>query len=480
MLRRTPRPLALLLAVAALLSVGWTFGTAPFQGPDEPAHFNYAQYLAETGKRPSVTQGTHPDSTGVGAALNFLHLDQLAGVGNARPAWGELEEQRFERVLRAAGEEADEDGAGPNPLAKNPPLYYAYEAVPYMVGSLGSFWDRLTLMRLASGVLYLIAVAFAWFAAAEAFAATWPRLMAAGSVALLPQMTALSGTVNADNLLVAAWSAFFFFALRLARRGPSTRLVLGLCAAAAASLLTHGRGIAIAIPLAGTLALALLLARPSPRQALRWLAPGVALLVVAFGVYRFLLTPETGAYGGEVTLSSARGMTIKGFLNVVWQFYLPPLPFMDPPIGPDYGYRQVFIESFFGRFATLEVGFPGEVYTLIQAACAIGLAGLVATIAGRWAEVRERWPQVAVALLTTASMIGLLHLASYRSLVGTLDPLITGRYLLPVIVGFGLAIAFVVSSLPARAGALVGGTVLGGLLVLNLSGLLLTLTRFYG
>src|SRR3954452_21030301 len=78
MLRRIPRPLALLLAVAALLSVAWTFTLAPFQGPDEPAHFNYSQYLAETGHRPSVNLGGHPDSTAAANALYFFNLDQLA------------------------------------------------------------------------------------------------------------------------------------------------------------------------------------------------------------------------------------------------------------------------------------------------------------------------------------------------------------------------------------------------------------------
>ena len=45
MLRRVPLPLALLLAVAALLVLAWTFTTTPLQGPDEPEHFGYAQQL---------------------------------------------------------------------------------------------------------------------------------------------------------------------------------------------------------------------------------------------------------------------------------------------------------------------------------------------------------------------------------------------------------------------------------------------------
>jgi hypothetical protein len=148
--------------------------------------------------------------------------------------------------------------------------------------------------------------------------------------------------------------------------------------------------------------------------------------------------------------------------------------------GPDYGFRQVFIETFFGKFATLEVAYPDGVYSLIQGACAVGFAGLVAAVAGRWASVRVRWAEVTVLLSVAIAMIALLHLASYRSLVGSPDPLITGRYLLPIVAVFAITVAFVVGSLRARASAVVGSLVLSALLALNLCGLMLTLTRFYG
>ena len=79
MLRRVPRPLALLLAVAALLVLAWTFTTTPFQGPDEPEHFGYAQQLAETGHRPTVVEGTRPKSTQVLTALDLIQPEPARG-----------------------------------------------------------------------------------------------------------------------------------------------------------------------------------------------------------------------------------------------------------------------------------------------------------------------------------------------------------------------------------------------------------------
>jgi hypothetical protein len=167
-------------------------------------------------------------------------------------------------------------------------------------------------------------------------------------------------------------------------------------------------------------------------------------------------------------------------VNTTWHFYFPHLPFMSPRIGPDYGYRQVFIESFFGRFASLEVAYPAAVYELIQAACAIGIAGLAVAASRRWAAVRRRWRQIVALVAVTVPMLALLHTASYRALLGGPDPLITGRYLLPLVVVFGLTTAFVITSLRPRASAALGALVLSGLLALNITGLILTLARFYG
>jgi 4-amino-4-deoxy-L-arabinose transferase-like glycosyltransferase len=479
MRRGIPRPLALLLAVAALLTVAWTFTVAPLQGPDEPAHFNYSQHLAETGHKPSPDTGNHVDSTQTLTALISFNLNQLAGVADARPAWSKLEERRFDDTLERLGPKAAKDGSGPNPLGKNPPLYYAYEAVPYYVGSVGSFWDRLTVMRLSSGLLFLVGVVLTWLAASELFARTWPRVIATGCFALLPQMTALSGTINADNLLICVWTAFTYVALRLAHRGPTARRILALCTLAGASLLTHGRGTAILPALLVVVIVAMVRFRPARLQMARVLAPGLLALLAIVLAYRFLLAPSTGAYGGEVSTHGG-SLSITGFIGTAWQFYLPRLPFMDPSQGAGYGYRQVFIESFFGRFATLEVGYPKVVYDLIQGLCFIGLCLLAATIAGRWATLRARWPEVVTVAAIAVSMIGLLNLASYRALVISNDPLITGRYLLPIAAIFGLVIAWTLTSLRPRASALLGTFVLTGLFALNLGGLMLSFARFYG
>ena len=73
-----------------------------------------------------------------------------------------------------------------------------------------------------------------------------------------------------------------------------------------------------------------------------------------------------------------------------------------------------------------------------------------------------------------------LHVSGYRNLQGPpFDPLLVGRYLLPLVVFMGLAIAYVCVSLPKRVGSLLGTLVLTTFLVLCLCGLGLTIGRFY-
>jgi hypothetical protein len=73
-----------------------------------------------------------------------------------------------------------------------------------------------------------------------------------------------------------------------------------------------------------------------------------------------------------------------------------------------------------------------------------------------------------------------LHYVSYRSLLGDAsEPLIVGRYLLPMIALFGLAVAFTLGSLPWRLGPLLGAVLLATALLFGLTGIGITMTRFY-
>jgi hypothetical protein len=479
-----PLPLALLLAVGALQVVGWDVALPAFQGPDEAAHFGYVQYLAETGRIPNSSGAAKPNSTQAGALLRDLNLEATLGNLTGRPAWSSLDLTLWRSVERSLPPGSAANGSGPNQIAKNPPLYYAVMAVPYRLLLWLPLLKRLFLMRLFSSLFYLATIALTWVLAGELLGRVrWKQTLATGVVALQPKLAFMGAVINADILLIALTTAFLLAAVRLVRRGATMRRVLVASLLAAAASLTQGRGLATIPVLAVALLVTWIRHRPAARAALSAAGAAAGTLLFAFVAYLEFGRGGGGAglYGGQVHEVNSGPFNIRQFLSSIWQFYLPRLPGMHKRIGPEYGYRQVFIETFYGTFASLEVIFPKRVSDFLQVLSAIGLVGLCMACVAKWRRLISEWPTVVVLVSLPVVTLLLLHYASYRALLGNggTDPLITGRYLLPMISLFGLAIAFTVGSLPRRVGPPVGAAILSIGVLLSLAGIGLTAARFY-
>jgi hypothetical protein len=290
----------------------------------------------------------------------------------------------------------------------------------------------------------------------------------------------MSGVVNPDIMLAAVWAALAYLALVAVRVGPRPKVLIGLGAVAGLSALSHPRGLAGVLALVMILAVVLWRARPWTRRMAAWTVGGFAVLAVGVaGALAYSSAHGGGSsIGGEVGSATGAG-SIKGFLSYVWQFYLPPLRTMTPQ-GPPYGYRQVFVEGLGGTFGSLEITYPLWVYDALQLAAGIGLILLVMCVVRRWERVVAHGAQVLVMCALPLAMLAVLHVSAYRDLQGPpYDPLLVGRYLLPLVVPMGLAIAFVCSSLPRRTGAWLGTLVLTTFTVLCMTGLALSVARFY-
>ncbi len=264
-------------------------------------------------------------------------LNMLPTVGAARPSWSPADEAALRRALDSLGPEGRKNGTGPNPAAQNPPLYYAYAAVPYWAGRLLGldFTGRLMLVRWATSLLYLATIALTWLFVAELVRARWARVLAAALVALIPQLAFIGAIVNPDIMLVAIWTAFLALSARVFTRGPTTRRVLGIGALTAASALTHGRGLLLLPPAAAAVALACWQHRVGWGAALRE-AAGALGLVAAGGLTALLVTRSASggaAFGGVATANSA-GTTPRGLIDYLWQFYLGRRGLIGPESRP--------------------------------------------------------------------------------------------------------------------------------------------------
>ena len=468
MLRRVPLPLALILAVAAVSGVTWSLVMPALQGPDEVSHFSYVQKIVDAHELPwkpsgaATAPGTFPYSDEVLVAQDQAGLGPLAANVAARPLWTSVDERVWQR--RADGiTHKDKVNGGFTSAFKNPPLYYLYQAVPYAAASGGSFFDRQFVMRLANVPLLLVGLVFVWLVAGELAGRGWPQTLATAAAALVPQLQNLTATVNPDLMLVALWSAAIYVMVLLLRRGPRPALIAALAALCVAGGLTHPRSLPLLVPAAAAVLLSLLRGRTR-------LTPAIVTCSLAAAYSVVVLALATRANG------SARE-----FLSYVWQFYLPKLSFMTPKIGPsDYGFRQAYVERLYGTLAQLEVVLPRGVEAWLYWITIAGLIGLVVALVIRRASVRRESASAWVLSLTIFSILLGLHLVAYRAMLGTPgDPIVTARYLLPLLPLFGVALALIAKALPARVAGAFAGFVLAAGVALQLGSIGLLVERFY-
>jgi hypothetical protein len=485
-LRQVPLPLALLLACAAVLSTAWALSTAPLQGPDEIDHVAYVARLAETGHIPLANSGNRTYAPDQDEALFGLGYQRLLQNRNVRAPTQTLSEQRFRAFEDRLAPGAPGTGEGPLSTAKNPPLYYAYEAIGWRLTPGGHYFGRLFMLRAFSGLALLAMVIFAWLMAGEVFLGRrLPQTVAAGVPALLPMTGYMSGIVNSDILLAAIFTAFGWLALRTVRLGPTWPRAAALTLVAVAAVLTHGRGLAIVPPLAVALVVAWLVHAKSLRATLTAAGASLAVAVAGFVVLRASQSSSGGGasvYGGELSAHTTGSFSVRELLSNIWQFYLPRLHEQIPRPGPSYGWRQMIIEQYLaGVFGSFEVFFPAWVYDTMQVAVAaiIVLAWTLGAV--HWRALVARWPVVVVLAATVGAIMLFLHIVSYRALLDTsgANPLLAGRYALPLTAFIGVTIGAVVAALPRRLGYALATLVLVGLVALSVGGLGLNVERFY-
>jgi 4-amino-4-deoxy-L-arabinose transferase-like glycosyltransferase len=470
-----------LLVLAALQGLAWSLATAPLHGPDEPAHVAYAQLLAETGHGPKATTGTRSVSTEVARAQYEMNLAPIIGHVDARPTWSVI--RSVSKTLDDVPDAQRKDGAGPNSVAQNPPLYYTYTALAYRLSPEQSLLGRLFAMRAATVALYVGTVALAWLLAGELFQRRWLQFVATAVVGLHPKLASVAGNVNPDTLLVTLSTAFLLVGARILKRGATTRRVVGLAFLTGLAALTHGRGLFLVPPAVLVLLLGVLQTHPSRAQLTRQAALATAALGVCLvGAYLWTRTTSAGggAFGGEVGRAATQELGPRQFLAYLWHFYLPGGSFIGPQLGPPYGFRQFYIGTFFSAYANLEVTLsPGvDLWLTRMAGFGASLLAVLAVIRRRalWAQ----WRLVLFAVGTFFSLMALLHISSYRDLQVGGDPLITGRYLLPCIALLGIACAWAIGSLPRRVGPLAAAVLVAGLLLLDIGAFLINAQRFVG
>lgn len=476
-----PAPLALLLVVVAIAGVGWALITPPFQSPDEGSHFAYAQSLAQRlalpgdHNRASYSQDQLTADFAVQASIRS-HFS-----GEMRTNWSTRDYATY--LAAAKRDPSRSDGGGPNAASANPPLYYLYADVAYWASYWGNTFDRLYAMRLWGVSLLLLTVVGAWLLAGEVLGRIrLAQLACATVVGLFPMQTFISTSVSPDAMLVTLWTFALWLATRVITRRLQARDALALCAVTAAAILTKATSYALVPGVVVALFFGWLGRRsgehPIPKRTVAAAILVPALLVLAWiGLSKALGRP---VINGILTPAgaSARPFLVREFISDVWQYYLPRLPSM-VPLRSTYGLPlfDVWLREGWGMFGFLEIEMSNWLYgllTAITAAVAVVTIGIVARF-----RDRIRLELVGVYALVLVGLVGGLHLTEYRSILAGQGPVLQGRYLLPVIGLFGLAVALIVTRVPTRVRGAACGALAAGMLLLQILALATIVQGYY-
>ncbi|HEX8742393.1 MAG TPA: DUF2142 domain-containing protein [Thermoleophilaceae bacterium] len=467
---RDARPLVLLLCAVAISLVTWALLVPPFAVPDEAAHVAYVQSLAERGERPRAgAPGDRLYSSELRWARGAIRTNRIVDP-QLKPAWEPGAERLWERYRPRLGVRGD-DAKAIGAQANHPPLYYAYEAIPYTAPSGGDVFDRIFAMRVWSALLMLVTTTGAWLLIGE-LTDRDRLLQLAGSacVGLQPMATFVSAGVNPDALLFASYSMALWLAVRLVRRGPSRAPLAGLLAATAAAVLVKPAGLAL-VP-AVVLVLAVLARRGGFAPRLSAVAGvGLAAVLVLVGVV------GEREIGARAPLDLDPG-ALRGFATYLWDFYLPRLPFQNEyaALAIDNPAQTVWVEYTWAAFGLLDVRFPEPVY--------FGLAGVaLATFASAAVAVARRRFRpdrntLAIFGLVAACLVLGLHWVDFQSVRDDHGRVMQGRYLLPLMPIVGVAVAAGLSNLSRRLRELGAALILAGMAVLQLFSLALVAGRY--
>jgi 4-amino-4-deoxy-L-arabinose transferase-like glycosyltransferase len=369
-------------------------------------------------------------------------------------------------------------------------------------------------MRLFSVLWLLVTTVGAWLLAGELFDRNRQlQLLTAATIGLWPMLTFMSSAINPDGMLAALWTLATWLGVSILRRGLTVRRAVGVCLCAGLALVTKATALALLPPVAFALAVgAWRLRHKVSRRQLAWglgaaaafAVPVIAWILAAhdaghdpFGQAALVsqgaaADAGAGGAGGAATSAVPKGFQLNRFASYLWQFYFPKLPFMQEqrfvyPVISHYPAYEVWLASGWASFGWVNIWFPAWVYRVfLVIVLAVGTgAGITAMRSVRALRAtggflrRAPWTMIAFFALTVGTLLAGLHWTDYHMLVDNEAPFIQGRYLLPVGAVLALVVAQAVRALPARFRTVAIGSVLGGLVALQLACLVLVATRYY-
>jgi 4-amino-4-deoxy-L-arabinose transferase-like glycosyltransferase len=472
---KIPRPLALLLGVVAIVGIAWALLVPAMQSPDSKTQFAYVESIAMrqalpgSGRRPWSSSEDYADSAVGASRISFWPI--------ARPSWDAAPDREYRA---ASGRLSRSDGGGRTIESSNPPLYYLYGAIPYLLTVGGDDLDRMYAIRLAGVPLLIALVIAAWLLAGEVLGRIpAAQLVCAGVAGLVPMQTFMSTAVSPDALLVPLWTFALWLGTRVIRRGAAGRDVVALCAVTGAAVLTKSTSYALLPAVLLAVVVGWVRGGRSERGGQR-LALALALVAaIAPAVAWPVISNATGNTSYNPLRSSGRHpFSLIHLVSYLWQFYLPRLP-GQVAIRPSSGLPlwDIWIREGWGTFGWADVPMPAAVYPVLAAITAT-IAAAAAAIVARFRD-RTRLSLLAFFGLALAGLLAGVHVTEFRFLTTGAGPFVQGRYALPAIGLFGLAVGLLITRLGRDRRGFACAAIFVGLLSLQVIALATVARAYY-
>jgi 4-amino-4-deoxy-L-arabinose transferase-like glycosyltransferase len=489
-----------LYIIAVLNAAAWSVITPPFQAPDEVDHFAYVQSLVERGARPTQYP-TSPVARWSGTELAaLLGSDMLTNHqgSDSRAPWLQSDVTAYRRLLATTHAKSD-DGGGYQTTSSYGPLYYYAVAPGYLLASGGSAFSQLSAARLMSALIGALAAVFAFLTVRElAPRQRFAAVLAALVVAYEPMYSFISGSVNNDVGIDVGGAAVAYLLVRLIRRGPTLRLLLGLgllLGLLPAVKTTGYELIVLAIlALAGSVWHHRLRLRSAWRRWVVSIGGFFGCIAIGYEIAQRItdaVTPAAPAAGAISAATPSSAGAASGPLNVLlhypasyltylWEVVLPRLPGMTSHFPPTGGLPAgtIFIRRGWASFGWYVVMFPAWVYAILSVAMVGAIVLGIAAIVRQRRSVRPRWIEAVLLVVFPLAVFAGFELAFYtigsRPVIGEM-----GRYEFPALVPLAILAVGALYAFGRRWLVPAGSMLLGILLVFCFASQLLAFTAFY-
>jgi 4-amino-4-deoxy-L-arabinose transferase-like glycosyltransferase len=485
-LKRVPRVAIAVFLVALLNGLAWSLLTPPFQVPDEPSHFAYAQQLAETGHR-AGRPGRPESSSEQTEAMTAMGTFGIIGRPLVRPpATHAASDRANQAISRAANDAPRDNGGGLSTASSQPALYYALEAVPYTAFTWASLPERLGAMRVLSALMFAVSAALCGLLAAELLPGRrWVPVVAGLAIALSPYTAFVASGVNPDALLLLMGTALLFVVVRALRRGLTRARAIALGLLVGLGVLTKLTFLAF-LP-GAVLALAVLLWRDrrevgnTVAVAALAVVAGVAPLVV-YAAYAAISGGGLKTVGGGGTAplpaDQIKPFNAREFASYIWQLYLPRFHFQVDQLGFSAPY-EIWIKGFAGRFGWLDFQVPEWIVRIARDVIFVGLALIAVALVRLRQGVRRHWVELVVLGSFAAGLAFAIAKKGYDYHRETGLIFEQARYLFPIAGLYAAAVALAVSALGRKAAPVLAVLAVALFAVHDAVGVMTTMARYY-